>query len=70
MIIVVILCGIGVKLHFRLEMEPLSLGSANAKEMAMATKLKDGIVKQLRDERGWTQDDLAKKAGLNKQSIF
>jgi len=51
-------------------MEPLSLGSANAKEMAMATKLKDGIVKQLRDERGWTQDDLAKKAGLNKQSIF
>ncbi len=36
----------------------------------MATKIKDGIVKQLRDERGWTQDDLARKAGLNKQSIF
>ena len=36
----------------------------------MATKIKGGIVKQLRDERGWTQDDLAKKAGLNKQSIF
>jgi DNA-binding XRE family transcriptional regulator len=36
----------------------------------MATKIKGGIVKELRDERGWTQDDLAKKAGLNKQSIF
>jgi DNA-binding XRE family transcriptional regulator len=38
--------------------------------VAVATKIRDGIVKQLRDERGWTQDDLAKKAGLNKQSIF
>ena len=36
----------------------------------MATKIIGRIVKQLRDERGWTQDDLAKKAGLNKQSIF
>ena len=36
----------------------------------MATKITRGIVKQLREERGWTQDDLAKKAGLNKQSIF
>lgn len=36
----------------------------------MATQIKPGIVKQLRDERGWTQEELAKKAGLNKQSIF
>jgi transcriptional regulator with XRE-family HTH domain len=38
--------------------------------MAMATPIRAGIVKQLRDERGWTQEELAKKAGLNKQSIF
>ncbi len=36
----------------------------------MAIRLKDGIIKQLRDDRGWSQDDLAKKTGLNKQSIF
>lgn len=35
----------------------------------MANQIRSGVVKQLRDERGWTQDDLAKRAGLNKQSI-
>jgi transcriptional regulator with XRE-family HTH domain len=36
----------------------------------MATKIKGEMVKKLRHERGWTQDDLAKKAGLNKQSVL
>jgi len=36
----------------------------------MATPINHKMVKQLRDERGWTQEELAKKAGLNKQSIF
>jgi transcriptional regulator with XRE-family HTH domain len=46
------------------------MAQRHVQELAMAIRLKDGIIRQLRDERGWSQDDLAKKTGLNKQSIF
>jgi transcriptional regulator with XRE-family HTH domain len=46
------------------------MAQRNAQDLAMAIKLKDGIIKRLRDDRGWSQEDLAKKTGLNKQSIF